>query len=91
MIRDEVGNCLVYVSWNEILIRPGISPTFAHRPFSGASQRIYMSATFGMDGELESVRHSFDHTTASARTRGSGHGPAILRDAGSVSPSANRR
>jgi hypothetical protein len=53
MIRDQVGNCLVYVSWKEILIRPGIPPTFAHRPFASATQRIYMSATFGTDGELE--------------------------------------
>jgi hypothetical protein len=53
MIRDEVGSCLVYVSWKEILLRPGIPPTYSHSPFAGANQRIYMSATFGTDGELE--------------------------------------
>jgi hypothetical protein len=53
MIEDEVEHCLVYVSWREILIRPLIPPTAHHRPFAGAEQRIYMSATLGAGGELE--------------------------------------
>jgi hypothetical protein len=53
VMSDAIGNCLLFVSWREILIRPLIAPTRTHRPFAGASQRIYMSATLGMGGELE--------------------------------------
>ena len=53
MIQDHIEHCLVYVSWREILIRPLIPPTAHHRPFAGAGQRIYMSATLGAGGELE--------------------------------------
>lgn len=53
MIADHIGYCLVYVSGRELLIRPLIVPTAHHRPFSAASQRIYMSATLGAGGELE--------------------------------------
>jgi len=53
MMRGSLRACLVYVSWREISVRPYIPPTFQHLPFSGASQRIYMSATLGDGGELE--------------------------------------
>ena len=53
MIADALEYCLVYVSWNEILVRPLIPPTSEHHPFADAQQRIYMSATFGSGGELE--------------------------------------
>jgi hypothetical protein len=53
MIADRLEQCLVYVSWNEILIRPLIPPTAEHAPFADAEQRIYMSATLGSGGELE--------------------------------------
>ena len=53
MIADVLEHCLVYVSWNEILVRPLIPPTSEHLPFADAHQRIYMSATLGSGGELE--------------------------------------
>ena len=53
MIARQIGHCLVYVSWHEILVRPFIPPTSEHRPFADANQRIYMSATLGQGGELE--------------------------------------
>src|SRR6266540_749157 len=53
MIADEVGHCLVYVSWDAVLIRPLIPPTSEHAAFADAEQRIYMSATLGAGGELE--------------------------------------
>jgi DEAD/DEAH box helicase len=52
-IADHIGYCLLYMSWNEILIRPYIPPTATHPPFWDADQRIYMSATPGSSGELE--------------------------------------
>lgn len=52
-IADEIGHCLVYVSWDTALIRPLIPPTSEHAAFADAEQRIYMSATLGAGGELE--------------------------------------
>lgn len=52
-IADEIGHCLVYVSWEAVLIRPLIPPTSEHSAFADANQRIYMSATLGGGGELE--------------------------------------
>jgi hypothetical protein len=53
MIADEIGHCLVYASWEAVLIRPLIPPTSEHAAFAAAQQRIYMSATLGAGGELE--------------------------------------
>ena len=52
-IRTGLAACLVYVSWREILIRPFIPPTSENEPFTGATQRVYLSATLGRAGELE--------------------------------------
>lgn len=53
MIGSRLDRCLAYLSWSEILIRPLIAPTSAHRPFADAQQRVYMSATLGSAGELQ--------------------------------------
>ena len=53
MIADEIGHCLVYASWEAVLIRPLIPLTSDHAAFADAEQRIYMSATLGAGGELE--------------------------------------
>lgn len=53
VVRDGLHACHVYVSWDQILIRPYIAPTMTHKPFADANQRIYMSATLGSGGELE--------------------------------------
>jgi hypothetical protein len=52
-IGDRVGRCLALVSWNEILLRPLIPPTLLWPAFAAATQRVYMSATVGQEGELE--------------------------------------
>lgn len=54
-IRNNLHACNMYISWNEIIIRPTIPPTLTHEPFSNAKQRIFMSATLGKSGELERI------------------------------------
>jgi hypothetical protein len=53
VIADNLTHCLLYMSWNELLLRPLIAPTVSHAPFADAEQRVYMSATLGSAGELE--------------------------------------
>ena len=53
MVRDHLHGCHMYLSSQDILIRPLISPTWTHAPFLNARQRIYMSATLGAGGDLE--------------------------------------
>ena len=53
MISDHLNACQVYLSSSHISIRPLIPPTWKHPPFSGAKQRIFMSATLGSGGDLE--------------------------------------
>lgn len=55
ILRDHLLGCHLYFDAREILIRPLIPPTFSHKPFAGAKQRIYMSATLGEGGELERI------------------------------------
>lgn len=54
-IRDHILGCQLYYSSREILIRPYLAPTSVHQPFAGAMQRIYLSATLGLDGDLERI------------------------------------
>lgn len=53
LIRDNLHACHFYFNESEILIRPLIPPTWTHKPFANARQRIYMSATLGAGGDLE--------------------------------------
>jgi hypothetical protein len=55
LLRDSLHACHLYISRRAILIRPLIPPSDTHPPFSGAKQRIYMSATLGEGGDLERV------------------------------------
>ncbi|WJQ78973.1 DEAD/DEAH box helicase [Brevibacillus brevis] len=55
VIRDHLKACHVYLNWSGILIRPIIPPSQTHQPFSTAKQRLYMSATLGLGGELERI------------------------------------
>jgi hypothetical protein len=52
-IRANLRGCQVFIDTREVLIRPLIPPTFVHKAFSSATQRIYMSATLGNSGDLE--------------------------------------
>ena len=54
-IRDQLLACHLYFSTDEILIRPILPPTFTHPGFTGARQRVYMSATLGNGGDLERI------------------------------------
>ncbi|MDR2719727.1 MAG: DEAD/DEAH box helicase [Nitrososphaerota archaeon] len=54
-IRKGLHACHVYISNDQILIRPYIPPTLTHKPFADAEQRVYMSATLGQGGELERI------------------------------------
>ena len=53
MLRDRLHACHMYLSSQDILIRPLIPPTWSHEPFCCPKQRIYMSATLGQGGDLE--------------------------------------
>jgi len=53
LIRNSLHACLWLASINEIIIRPLIPPTYTHEAFSKTSQRIYMSATLGGEGDLK--------------------------------------
>jgi hypothetical protein len=53
MLRDHLHACQLYISSQDILLRPLIPPTWSHAPFADAKQRIFMSATLGGGGDLE--------------------------------------
>ncbi len=53
MIRAGLSSSLVYVAYSGILVRPYIPPTHQNALFSGARQRVYLSATLGEGGEIE--------------------------------------
>ncbi|MBN8234918.1 DEAD/DEAH box helicase family protein [Halobacillus kuroshimensis] len=53
MIRNNLEGTHLYLSYNNISIRPNIPPSLTHTPFSNAKQRIFMSATLGESGDLE--------------------------------------
>lgn len=52
-IKSNLQACNMFFSKDKIAIRPYIPPTMTHSPFRKATQRIYMSATLGISGELE--------------------------------------
>jgi tetratricopeptide (TPR) repeat protein len=54
-IRAHLHACQIYVSPTCILLRPLIPPSVTHPPFAGARQRVYMSATLGLAGDLERI------------------------------------
>ncbi|MHB8035491.1 DEAD/DEAH box helicase [Clostridium sporogenes] len=54
-IRSKMQACNIFINWNTILIRPYIPPTMTNDGFKDAKQRIYMSATLGVSGELERI------------------------------------
>lgn len=54
-IQNGFLACNIYVSQDSFLIKPIYAPVMEHSPFSGAVQRIYMSATLGLGGDLERI------------------------------------
>jgi len=71
VLRDHVDACQLYLTPNEILLRPLIPPTWTHPPFANARQRIFMSATLGEGGDLERPNRSVEYSPF-ARSRGLG-------------------
>lgn len=55
VLREHLRACHIYINYGSILIRPIIPPTLTHKAFSHANQRLYMSATLGLGGELERI------------------------------------
>ncbi|MCZ2404467.1 DEAD/DEAH box helicase [Paenarthrobacter sp. Z7-10] len=53
MVSGQLAACCLYISGRSILIRPMVPPTLDHGAFSGAVQRIYLSATLGGSAEIE--------------------------------------
>ena len=53
MIRGSLDACTVFVSADQIIVRPILPPTSTHLPFTEPRQRLYLSATLGSGGELE--------------------------------------
>lgn len=52
-IANHLNECLFLASPHEASVRPLIPPTWSHAPFSGAKQRVYMSATLGGAADLQ--------------------------------------
>jgi Rad3-related DNA helicase len=52
-MQGHLDQCMVYLSYARILIRPLIPPTLVHPAFDDPTRRVYMSATLGAGGELE--------------------------------------
>ncbi len=52
-LQDHLDQCLFYISYRGVLVRPLIAPTVTHPAFDSVARRIYMSATLGSGGELE--------------------------------------
>lgn len=55
LLKEHIEAAQIYCSYESILIRPVIPPSMTHRPFAGATQRVYMSATLGLGGDLERI------------------------------------
>lgn len=54
-LRGHLDQCLVYLSYRRLLIRPLIPPTLCHPAFDTPPRRVYMSATLGAGGEMERI------------------------------------
>ncbi|MGH3520613.1 MAG: DEAD/DEAH box helicase [Haloechinothrix sp.] len=54
-LEGHLDQCLVYLSYRRLLIRPLIPPTSVHPAFDDPARRVYMSATLGAGGELERI------------------------------------
>ena len=53
LLQDILDSCAVYVTYDQIVIRPFVPPTHLNSIFQKANQRVYLSATLGAGGELE--------------------------------------
>lgn len=54
-IRNILHGCNIFITHNNITIKPVVPPNKLHPSFNDVTERIYMSATLGPSGELERV------------------------------------
>lgn len=54
-IRNILHGCNIFLTHNKITFKPIVTPNKLHLPFNNATERVYMSATLGPEGELERV------------------------------------
>ena len=52
-LRGSLQDANIYLSSNSLWIRPYVYPLIANPHYDGARQRIYMSATIGIPGDLQ--------------------------------------
>lgn len=52
-IKNNLVSCNLFLSYDHLVLRPLIPPTETHVPFRNAKQKLFMSATLGLSGELE--------------------------------------
>lgn len=52
-LGNNIEICNIYVSYDKILIKPFLPPTFRNLHYNNAKQRIFLSATMGISGEIE--------------------------------------
>ena len=55
LIREHLDACHVLLSPESLVLCPYLPPTGSHSPFTGAKQRLYLSATLGRTGELQRI------------------------------------
>lgn len=52
-LGNNIEICNIFVSYDKILIKPFLPPTFKNPHYHNAEQRIFLSATMGIAGDIE--------------------------------------
>lgn len=52
-LGNNIEICNIFVSYDKILIKPFLPPTFKNLHYHNAKQRIFLSATMGITGDIE--------------------------------------
>lgn len=50
---NNIEICNIFVSYDKILIKPFLPPTFKNLHYHNAKQRVFLSATMGISGDIE--------------------------------------
>lgn len=53
VVSDHLAGCLLYVTSDELALRPLVPPSDTHPAFANIGHRVFMSATLGNAGDLE--------------------------------------
>ena len=65
MVRDSVDACSVFVSADEVVVRPLLPPTSTHSPYTGPKQRLYPARR--PSGRAASSERAFGQRAGSPR------------------------